>query len=512
MRYVLQIGLFFTLFVCAGAQPAIQWQKSFGGSKKDSAREIRQTSDGGYVLVGYSSSLDGDISDGIGGGDWWILKISSTGQKIWEKSFGGTSTESAYDIVVTDDSGFVLIGETYSSDVDVSENHGEWDIWIVRLDSLGNIQWEKSYGGSNSEGGYSIKQTADLGFIFCGNTNSNDGDISQSLGFEDVWVVKIDKHGIIEWQRTYGGFDGDETSYCIETTDDGGYIFTGETTSSDGDITEALGNTDAWVVKLNNFGEIQWQRTLGGFASDRSWDVKQDNNGSFFVVGYWGSGDIIPNWHGLYDYWITKLDANGNIVWSKVFGGTKDDWARTIGFFSNGDMVIAGATRSVDGDVTQNDGIQDIWLVGIDSSGSMLWEKSIGGNGPEIAFDLLITSEQDVVLTGESSIVSGDVTQNQGSVDLWVVKLSTETSSTTTPSAIPLNLYPNPAQNWFRLNLPITEPEMQISITDAQGRVVLAKTIRSDERLDVAALEPGVYGVSALAQSGQVYAGKLVKE
>jgi hypothetical protein len=141
----------------------------------------------------------------------------------------------------------------------------------------------------------------------------------------------------------------------------------------------------------------------------------------------------------------------------------------------------------------------------------MLWEKSIGGNGPEIAFDLLITSEQDVVLTGESSIVSGDVTQNQGSVDLWVVKLSTETSSTTTPSAIPLNLYPNPAQNWFRLNLPITEPEMQISITDAQGRVVLAKTIRSDERLDISALEPGVYSVTAVARSGQVYAGKLVK-
>ncbi|MBN8680501.1 MAG: T9SS type A sorting domain-containing protein [Chitinophagales bacterium] len=510
-RHIFWIIHFFCINGLLVAQPSIQWQQSFGGLKKDSARSVKQTRDRGFIVIGYTLSTDGDITGPIGGGDWWILKISDTGEKEWERTLGGMSTESAYDVAIADDGGYVVVGETYSADVNVSFNHGDRDIWAVKLDSIGNIQWEKTYGGTQSESGYSIKQTPDQGFIICGSTSSNDGDISQYLGFTDVWVIKADKNGTIEWEQTYGGSDGDERGYCIDLTNDGGYIFTGETNSTNGDITEALGNTDAWVVKLNGVGEIQWQKTLGGFASDKGWEIKQSYSGEFVMVGYWGSGDAIPNWHGLYDYWLTKLDSNGNVIWERIYGGTNDDWAQTFGFYPNGDIVIAGATRSIDGDVTQNDGIQDIWLIKVDSNGTLLWEKSIGGNGPEIAFDLCFANESDVIIVGESSIVSGDVSSNMGSTDFWIVKLAPETSATQTPTAIPLNLYPNPATHWITLNLPIIEQDMQVNITDEQGKLLQSRSIRTDEKLDISALPSGVYWVSAVSKSGQVYAGKFVR-
>jgi hypothetical protein len=198
-------------------------------------------------------------------------------------------------------------------------------------------------------------------------------------------------------------------------------------------------------------------------------------------------------------------------LWQRTLGGLKDDFGYTIFSTSDGGCIAGGTTISTDGDVVDNDGFFDFWAIKLDSVGNIMWQNTLGGFNLEFCSSVIETSDGSYLLAGDSYSSDGDVSANQGSSDFWIVKLAPETS-TSAPTAIPLNLYPNPAQDWFRLNLPITEPNMHISITDAQGRVVLAKTIRSDERLDVAALEPGVYGVSALAQSGQVYAGKLVKE
>jgi hypothetical protein len=494
------------------SQPNIVWEKSYGGSSLEALHSIKETQDSGYIVVGSSFSLDGDVASNYGGADFWLLKLDKGGAAVWAKSMGGEATDIPHDICCLSDGSFVIVGQTYSMGINVQGNHGDSDIWVVKTDALGNLIWQKCLGGTKRDVGYGIKETTDNGLIICGQSYSNDGNVTGHIGNSDVWLVKLNNHGDIEWDRCLGGENGDDIARQIQLTGDGGYIFFGETNSSDGHVTGQHGNDDCWLVKVNSQGELDWQRALGGSYSDRGWDIHPAKNNGYFVIGYAGSPDgDVEGWHGNYDFWIIRISESGNILWQRTLGGLKDDFGYTIFSTSDGGCIAGGTTISTDGDVVDNDGFFDFWAIKLDSVGNIMWQNTLGGFNLEFCSSVIETSDGSYLLAGDSYSSDGDVSANQGSSDFWIVKLAPETS-TSAPTAIPLNLYPNPAQDWFRLNLPITEPNMHISITDAQGRVVLAKTIRSDERLDVAALEPGVYGVSALAQSGQVYAGKLVKE
>ena len=347
---------------------SIEWQKCFDPSGSYTVSSIWQTNDGGYITAGSTRSKN--IERHHGKVDAWIMKLNPKGNIEWEKCFGGSSDDHASPIQQTDDGGYIFAGLTISNDGDVSGHHGIGipDAWVVKLDSSGTIDWQKCYGGSGIEWVRSIQQTSDGGYIFAGLTYSNDGDVtgfhssSKKIGDPDVWVMKINSTGNIEWQKCLGGSENDEAN-SIRQTSDGGFIVAGKTRSDDGDVSGNHGQ-DAWVVKLNPKGNIEWQKCLGGSWRDEAYSIQQTNDGGFIIAGETMSddGDVSGN-HGDVDAWVVKLNPKGDIEWQKCLGGSENDVARSIHQMSDGGYIVAGSTSSNDGDVSGNHGKSDAWIV-----------------------------------------------------------------------------------------------------------------------------------------------------
>ena len=341
----------------------IQWQKSLGGTSVDGANSICQTTDGGYIVAGYSNSNNGNVTGNHGSQDYWIVKLSSTGIIQWQKSLGGTSNEEANSIYQTTDGGYIVAGYSFSSDGDVTGNHGSRDYWIVKLTSTGIIQWQKSLGGTGSDIALSIKQTLDGGYIIAGlSTTFNNGDVTSSHGSGDYWIVKLTSTGVIQWQKSLGGTSNDEAYSVIQTTD-GGYIVAGHSYSNNGDVTGTHEGGDYWIVKLTSAGVIQWQKSFGGTRFDEAYSIIQTTDGGYVVIGNSESndGDVTGNHEGG-DYWIVKLSSTGVILWQKSLGGSEWEYAYDVIQSIDGGFVVAGYSNSTDGDVTGNTGA-DYWIV-----------------------------------------------------------------------------------------------------------------------------------------------------
>lgn len=411
----------------AQQKPFLQWQKTLGGSDYDGANSIQQTKDGGYIIAGFVWSNDGDVTGNHGIGDYWIVKLDATGKLQWQKAYGGTGDDDANSIQQTKDGGYIVAGNTWSNDGDVTGNHGTIDCWTLKLNSLGNIQWQKTYGGSRPDRASSIQQTNDGGYIIAGGSYSDDGDVTEhhgSIYYEDCWIVKLDAQGNIEWQKSLGGSNNNENASSIQQTTDGGYIIAGHTQSSDG----------GWVVKLNALGKIQWQKELGEHDATNS--IQQTTDKGYIIAG------------GNYgDYWIIKLSAAGEIQWKKRFGGSGDDEASSIWQTNDKGYIVAGTSWSNDGDITDNHGIADYWTIKLDSSGNILWQKALGGTTLDQASSIQQTVDGGYIIAGGSESNDGNVTGNHSDHewDFWIVKLSPEilgTNISLYPYKIVANCYP----------------------------------------------------------------------
>jgi len=238
----------------------------------------------------------------------------------------------------------------------VSGHHGGSDGWIVKMDTIGNIQWQKALGGILTDWFESIQQTTDGGYIAAGTSTSNDGDVPGNNGATDYWIVKLNSAGDTLWTKTYGG-SGEDRSYDMIQTADGGYILAGVTNSNDGDVSGNNGMLDYWIVKLDTMGDIQWQKTLGGTSNDYAYSIRQAIDGEYIVVG------ILEYSDGDKDFWLVKLNSLGDTVWTKTLGGTSWDVPKSIQQTTDGGYIVAGGTDSNDGDVTGNNGGNDYWIV-----------------------------------------------------------------------------------------------------------------------------------------------------
>jgi len=400
----------------------IQWQKCLGGSDYDVAYSIQQTSDGGYIVAGYTYSNDGDVSGNHGSSDYWVVKLNSVGAIDWQKCLGGSSTDRAHSIQQTSDGGYIVAGVTYSSDGDFSDNHGGADYWIVKLNSLGDIDWQKCLGGSSSDWAHSIQQTSDGGYIVAGYTYSNNDDVSGNHGDADFWVVKLESNGDIEWQKCLGG-TLDEYATSVQQTSDGGYIVTGETRSNDGDVSGNHGSYDYWVVKLDQYGTILWKKCFGGSNGDWPFSVQQTSDGGYIVAGEtWSNDGNVSGNHGSSDFWLAKLDASGSLLWQKCLGGTSNDVAHSIQKTSDGGYIVAGQTYSNNGDVSGNHGAYDYWMVKLESNGDLQWQKCLGGTSNDVAYSVQQRSGEGHIVAGETHSNNGNVSDNHGYADYWVVK------------------------------------------------------------------------------------------
>lgn len=353
--------LFFSIAI-SNAQPAVEWKKCYGGSNTDGFFDIKNTSDGGYVAAGYARSTDGDVAGNKGYIDCWVVKLDASGNIQWQKCLGGSLGEWVAAINQTTDGGYIIAGYSYSSDGDITGHHGDFyetDVWVVKLDASGNMQWQNSMGGTDDDYAEDVKQTPDGGYIVAGSAYSTDGDISNPWWSSyDFWIVKLDDLGNIQWEKTLGGEYWDQ-SFEIHLTADGGYIAGGATDYS---INRGV---DIWVVKMDSTGNIQWENNYGGTESDWAYSLKPALDGGYIVVGKTRStnGDV-SGAHGAEDGWIVKLDNAGNLLWQKAIGGTNIEELQDVEVTSDGGYIVTGTTLSKDGDVSNNTfNGSNIWVV-----------------------------------------------------------------------------------------------------------------------------------------------------
>lgn len=424
----------------AQTAPPIIWQQTIGGGSYDQINYVDLTSDGGYILGGYSSSgISGDKTEAcFGNHDYWAIKVDAAGAIEWQNTIGSNDVDGLLVNHQTADGGYILMGFSHSGiSADKSEsNIGYQDYWVVKLKSTGAIEWENTIGGNGGDGGRCLVELSDGGFIIGGFSYSSVSydQTHASSGVSDYWVLKINSTGIIEWQNTIGG-NGYDWMQSVQPTTNGGYIIGGWSDSGiSGDKTKASkGGTDYWVVKINSTGSIEWQNVIGG-SSDESLSVILQTSDGGYVLGGTSksgiSGDKTEASLGLNDYWIVKLNEEGSIDWQNTIGGNNEEYFTTIQLTPDGGYIIGGSSSSgISGDkTTASWGGFDYWLLKLSESGAIEWQKTIGGNNDDNLSSIQVTGNESYILGGGSaSGISGDKTSaSQGDFDFWLVKLGCE--------------------------------------------------------------------------------------
>ena len=424
----LVLALHFNILLAQECAPVILWEKSLGGSLFDKGTAAEQTADGGFIIAGFSNSADGDVTFNHGADDEWIVKLDSLGNIEWQKSLGGTKEDRAIAAHQIADGGFIIAGSSSSNDGDVSGNHGDNDAWIVKLNASGNLLWQKSYGGSATDKATAVEQTSDGGYVVSVLSNSTDGNVTNNYGGTDFWILKLSGNGNLNLQKSFGG-SGNDSVYSVHQMADGGFIIAGFSNSNDGDVTGNHGGVDYWIVRLNSLGNLAWQKSLGGSADDEAYEAIETSEGNILVSGlsYSDDGDVSGH-HGTItesDTWVVLLDELGNIIWQKSLGGTESEAAHASQQTVEGNFAIAGNSRSDDGDITEAHGAVDCWILQLDTSGNLMWQKTLGGSDADLATAIQQTADGGFIVAGRSASLDGDVTGNHGDDDYWFVRLET---------------------------------------------------------------------------------------
>jgi len=350
-----------------------QWVRIYSGDQQEQMLSAALTNDGGCIAVGWTNSF------GVAGEDMWVLKVNSFGDIEWQRSYGGNDWDEGLDIQKTDDGGYIAVGQTRSFG---SGNH---DFWILKLNSSGQIEWQHTYGGPEWDTARSVHQTNDNGYIVAGNTRSF------GSGLDDLWILKLDSTGQVEWQRTHGGVMS-ENMACIRQTQDGGFIFAASSYSY------GPGPLGIWIQKLSPSGQIEWQFSYGGIDSDSVRAIQQTTDGGYIVLCRSYSFGI-----GLSDYLVLKLDQSGNIEWQRTLGGPLWDTPQSVHQTGDGGYILAGDTYSFGA------GEADCYILKLDSMGNLEWEHVYGGPGYDSAQFIQQTEDEGYLIAGTStSFGSGD--------------------------------------------------------------------------------------------------------
>ncbi|CAM3257268.1 T9SS type A sorting domain-containing protein [Aequorivita lipolytica] len=515
-KIIILLALLLSTFAIYAQDPNILWQRTIGGSEEEYLNDFKETPDGGFIFGGASQSdISGDKTDGSNGYiDTWIIKTDSDGVIEWQNSIGGNGYDDLHSLEFTPDGGFIACGES-TSDIsgDKTENsRGLDDYWIVKLDTSGNVEWDKTIGGSDSESLPQIRVANDGYFISGGSRSNISGDKTENaIGEDDYWLLKLDLSGNIVWQKTIGGSSSDSFSTMVLTSD-GGCILGGYSDSNiSGNKTEnSKGEYDYWIIKLSSSGTIEWDKTIGGSQTDVLNSVIQTSDNGFLLSGRSSSdisGDKTEDSLGSSDFWIVKLNSSGNLEWQNTIGGNDIDQAYSANQTSDGGYIIGGFSRSdISGDKTENgQGNFDCWLVKINNVGIIEWQNTIGGSEIDGITSVIQASDGNYILGGNSqSNISGDKTENsRGGQDYWIIKHAQTLGLEENPFSSVITLYPNPTKNILQLNTQDKTID-QVNIYTMTGSKVLQLEVDTvSPTVDVSRLASGVYYV-------QLYSGKNV--
>lgn len=547
--------LFIKLFIIHSAlsqAPLIrQWDFRFGGNSHESISCLKQTSSGKLMMAGtIQSDSSEDVSQHTQGAtDFWIIITDSVGDLEWEKRFGGNSYEELRSAVETKDKGYILGGYTNSdSSGDVtSQSKGHQDYWVIKIDSIGNKQWDKRFGGAQEEILQSIQQTTDGGYILGGKTSSDTSvDISQHRrGFIDYWIVKTDALGNKQWDKRFGGNSLSLLNSLLQTND-GGYIFGGYTASdSSGDVSQTTrdehlttGNGgDYWIVKTDSIGNKLWDKRFGGNYEDVINSLQQTKDGGYILHGITqsdSSGDVskpsrdssllLISQRG--DYWIVKTDSLGNKQWDNRFGGNDTELRGTgnISLIHDGGYLISGESLSnASRDKTENNlGFTQAWIIRTDSLGGKLWDKTIFTRSVYqlSAYRAIAIQSSDqcyIVATTTVADTGGYKTQmSRGYEDFWFIKFCDTTTTIgihgIDPEQNSIVVFPNPSANEiFIKSLPL-DRNMTLRIFNTLGEIMIEKKVITKQlKINVEYFLSGIYFIEITTHQKK-YFSKFIRE
>jgi len=416
------------------AQPDTLWTKIYGGDETDVGLSVQQTSDKGYILTGYS------LSFGNGSSDIWVIKTDSLGDTLWTKIYGGASTDHGISAQQTADGGYILVGWTFSY------GNGDSDVWLLKLNFLGDTVWTRTYGGNAVEEGRMVQQTSDNGYIITGFTKSF------GAGETDLWLIKTDSVGIPIWTKTYGGAMGDE-GWSVQQTADLGYIITG--------WTESYGTErNLWIIYVDSLGTPIWTKVYEGSGYAEGHLVRQTSDSGYIVTGCTGSdaGDL--------DLYLLKTDGSGNILWDRVIGGSNHDGGESVQQTMDGGYIVTGYTNSF------GQGAGDLWVLRFDSLGDTLWTKTYGGPYPECGLSIQETSYENYIVAGYT------ISFGMGSNDVWLLKIGSESQIIEDQNAnyklMPkVFCYPNPFTTLSTIEFQLIQPaKVDIELYNSLGQKV----------------------------------------
>ncbi|MGE5410928.1 MAG: T9SS type A sorting domain-containing protein [Clostridiales bacterium] len=453
------------------------WEKYYGGSLSEGATKILKKNSNNYLVLGGTASTDGDVSFNPypGSPSFWYFTIDSTGDILWDKVIGGLHKDVLMDGIISSDSGIVSIGWIEGGGGEITNYYGERDIWAIKTDMEGNKLWDFTVGTSSIDFGYCVIETHDKGYLLGGSSlveEGTGGNITcQAHGYEPEAVLfKLDSLGNYEWQRCYGGSEIEVIHKLAKLPD--GYL---------------LGCT--------------------GYSDDG------DMAGSGYHTGYYHTGGRTP------DIWLVKIDYYGNIVWQKCYGGTQTEAPVSLYALENGNILVFGSTTSFDGDVVGNHSINeynpDIWLFEIDTSGKLLWQKCIGGSVSEGMmlstyskndYDYIITSSLNGLSNGDINCVP-NYNYNYG---IWLFELTDSTLTVRENEVLNFSLYPNPVNELLDLEFPL-KSFGQIAIYDILGTERLTRRISDDKIiLDFNNYPNGIYLIKYFNDKGQTATKKII--
>ncbi len=502
--------LLFVGFFAVSQSVYIDWQQCFGGTDIDGGLSIKALDNGHLIILSFTSSDDIDVSYNHGESDFWLFETDEFGNLLWEKSFGGSDDDLPVEIMLSTDGGFILFGETWSNDGDVSGNHGGLDYWLVKTDSLGNLLWQHCLGSSMNNIPSDMDMDDDGNIYVIGLSLGVGGDVTANNGSYDYWFLKINSLGEIVWDNNLGGAFGD-FGMCIATTPDGGVIVGGLTDNGDVFCNTEPFNATAWLIKLDSANSIEWQQCYGGSYTENIIDLKTTNDGGYILLGLTNSNDgDVSGFHGQpggppynFDIWVLKVDSIGGIEWQRCLGGTGNDNPDFIKLTPEGNYIVGGRTNSNNGDVSGNHSIGeyfDQWIVKLNPQGTILWQQCIGSSWDNALHDASVLSESEIIIIGSTPENNdGDVSCDfKGDGDAWVYKLIDTTVSITESELFntEIKVYPNPANTLLNIDFPYDYKiqNTTIEILDINGKIVLStQPLSVAIQLSIKKLNKGIY-------------------
>lgn len=360
------LPLFF--FICFFSDAQVTFERNYQISDRDNGWEAMQTNENGYIIVGATD----------GGGDVLLIKTDEFGDTLWIKTFGGTSGEYGHSVQQTSDHGYIIVGET------LSYGAGEYDIYLIRTDSLGHKLWQRTFGGAYHDFGKSVQITTDNGYIIAGRTSAS------ALDDIEIIVVKTDINGNEIWTKNYGG-PGMDYGETIINTNDGGYAIIGATTSF------GAGEYDAYLVKIDENGDTSWTKTYGGPYTDIGNSIMQTIDNGYIIVGHtdsYGAGDV--------DMYLIRTNDSGDTIWTKTFGGALYDIGTSVDITNENEYIVTGYGESF----SVNTGI-DVYLIKYDQFGDTIWTQKFQDSFTDYANSVQQTTDGGYIIGGTTFFNSG---------------------------------------------------------------------------------------------------------